>query len=136
MLQLGLDAHDIFLDLFDEGQMILQRIEARIGRRLMACTQQMGHGRNQGRIDPVVFGALQMHHGKRLHLQRLQCDDCKPRRLQMPGCAALIAASCLNADLADLGAGQTGRETGPALGGVSDRESARLAMDGHIELVF
>ena len=64
MLEPGLEPHQVVLDLLDEGQVIGQRLEPRIGRQPFAGLHEVRAGGNQSGVDPVVLGPLQTKLGK------------------------------------------------------------------------
>jgi hypothetical protein len=113
-----------------------QRVEARIGRQLVARIEQMYAGGNQPGVDAIVLGALQAQLGEGAHLQRLQHDHAEAARLQMPGDAAFIAAGGLDADAAHAGGGEAFGELLPAVRAVVDVEALGRAVDRHVELVL
>ena len=75
VLEAGLQPGDVRFDLFDEGQLVAERIQARIGRLRLLRLEDMGAGGDQDGIDAVALGAAQVQSGEGADLQRLQHDD-------------------------------------------------------------
>ncbi|MGZ8995823.1 MAG: hypothetical protein ACXW3P_04900, partial [Rhodospirillales bacterium] len=70
MLEAGLQAGDVRLDLLDEGQLVGQRVQARIGLPRLRL-EDVGAGGDQDRIDAVGLGPAELQLGKGADLQRL-----------------------------------------------------------------
>ena len=76
MLQPDLDAGDVLLDLFDEGQMLSQLCQAFV--RLDARLFDRGRtGGDKNRIELVILGPAQMHPRICFDLDRLQNENGK-----------------------------------------------------------
>ena len=74
--------------------------QSRIGRGM-----DLSGGRcascDQGSVDLVVLGSLQVKHGIGSHLRRLEYDDHKTIAAKLPDDVLLIAAARLDADALD-----------------------------------
>ena len=122
VLEACLQPRDVRFDLFDEGQLVAERIQARIGRLRLPRVEDVGAGGDQDGIDAVALGAPQVQSGEGADLQRLQDDDREAGRLQVPGDAPLVAAAGLDADAPDAVVAEPVRKALPAGGRVVDRE--------------
>jgi hypothetical protein len=129
-------AGDVRFDLFDEGQLVAEPIQARIGRRCFLGIEHVRAGGDQHGIDAVAFGAAQVQPGEGADLQRLQDDDREAGRLQVPGDAPLVAAAGLDADPLHAFLAELGGEALPTCRRVVDRERITPAVDGDVEPVL
>src|SRR5262249_51826613 len=83
MLEPGLEAGDILLDLLDEGQAVGKRGQSLIRCCLMSldCGRTCG---DQRRVERIILGPLTVQPRKGPHLDRLEDQNHKTRRLQVP----------------------------------------------------
>ncbi len=97
MLEAGLEASDILLDLLDEGQAVGKSGEPPIWPNLMwfDCGRACG---DQSRVERIILGPLAVKARKRPHLDRLEDQNDKTCRLQMADYATLIATGRLDSD--------------------------------------
>ncbi|TWB57377.1 hypothetical protein FBZ94_106637, partial [Bradyrhizobium sacchari] len=97
VLEPGLEASDILLDLFDEGQGIGKRSQSQILPNLM----RFDYGRtcgNQSRIKGIIFGSLTVQAREGPHLEWLENQNNKARRLQVPDHPTLVTTGRLDPD--------------------------------------
>ena len=135
MLEPGLEAPDVFLDLLEEGQIVGQFRQSWI-RRDPRLIDRGCAGRDQYCIERIVLGAAQMHPAKCLDLDRLQHQDREARRPQMLHDAAFIAAGRLDTDARHAGLGQVGQQSAPARQSVGDLPAFGPAMNRNIEFAL
>ena len=135
VLEPGLEARDILLDLLDEGQMVRQVRQSRV-RLDPRPLDRRRTGRDQGRIERVVLGPPQVHAGKGANLDRLQHQNGKVRRPQMRDHAALIASRRLDADACYAGPRQARGKPPPARRCIIKLPTLVQTIDRDIELGF
>ena len=135
VLQPGLPADDVRLELLDIGQPPGELVQARVGLARLRL-EEVGAGRDHGRVDAVALGPTEVQPGKGADLRRLEHQDGEALVLQVPGDAALVAAGGLDADAADTGLRQVGGELSPAGLGVVDLEEVLLSVHGDVERVL
>lgn len=126
MFKACVQAGDVCFHLLDEGQLVAETIEVRIGRLCFLGIEDVGTGGDQDRIDAVAFGAAQVQPGERTHLQWLQDGDREAGCPQVPSDAAFVAAAGFDADPLDVFLTEPGSQALPAGGRVLDRERAPL----------
>ena len=71
MFEPDLEARNVLLDLFDEGQQVCKLSQTLIWRDPW-LVHRSRTGRNQNGIERIVLGPAQMHPAKRLDLNWLQ----------------------------------------------------------------
>lgn len=100
VLEPGLEASDILLDLFDEGEGIGKRSQSRIWRNLMRfdCSRTSG---NQGRIESIILGSLAVQARKSPHLDWLENQNNKTRCPQVVDHTTLVTTGRLDSDAFD-----------------------------------
>jgi hypothetical protein len=135
MLEPGLEAFDVFLDLLEEGQLLSQPGQARVWSvsDLIECRRAGG---DHHRVQRIVLGAAQMHPAECLDLNRLQHlygEACSPQMLHH---AALVAARRLDADAANAGLCQPICQNPPARQRIGDLPLLGSAVKCNIELAF
>src|SRR5215211_1481451 len=96
----GLEADDVLAKLLDERQMLGKRRQTRIGRGMDVLGRRRA-GSDQGGIDLVVLGPLQVKLGIGAHLRGLQHDDDKTIAPQLCDDRLLVAAARLDPDPLD-----------------------------------
>ena len=135
VLEAGLEADDVLLDLLDEGEVVGGFLEARIGLDLVRLGEG-GTRRDQEGVDAVVLGPLEFHMGEGLDLERLQHEHLDAAFAQVPDDALLVTAGGLDADPADPGLGETGGKLFEAGGRVVDLPAGVGAKDSDVEFGF
>jgi|SRR6516165_9793416 len=102
MLEPGLEPSDILLDLLDEGQAVGKRRQSLVRPNLMwfDCDRTC---RNQSRIERIIFGPLAVHARKGPHLDRLENQNDKTCRLQVPDHTTFVTTGRLDPDAFDSG---------------------------------
>src|SRR5215204_2797128 len=96
----GLEAGDVLAKLLDERQMLGKRRQTRIGPGMDLLGRRRA-GSDQGGIDLVVLGPLQVKLGIGAHLRRLKHDDDKTIAPQLCDHRLLVAAARLDPDPLD-----------------------------------
>lgn len=127
---------NVRFDLFDEGQLIAERIQARIGGLCLLGIEGISTGGNQDGIDAVTLGPPQVQFCEGADLQRLQDDDHEAGRLQVAGDAAFIAAAGLDADALNAVVAEPIRKALPASGCILSCEGIPFAVDSDIEFIL
>lgn len=102
MLEPGLKANDILLDLLDEGQAVGKRGESLIRPNLMPFDYGRTCG-NQSGVERIILGPLAVQARKGPHLDRLEDYNYETCRLQVPDHTALITTGRLDPDAFDSG---------------------------------
>ena len=125
-------AGDVLADLLDDGEMIGEPQQARIGRRVNSFDRRRAGG-DQPRIDLVVLGALPAKFCKGTHLRRLEHDDPEAVATQRQDNLALIATARLDADPLSAVLPQESRQGGMALWRVIGGERLSTPINGDIE---
>src|ERR1700741_685547 len=119
MLEPGLEADDVLLELFEEGQILRQFSQSWI-RRDPRLIERCRAGCDQHRIEPVGLGPPQMRPAKRFDLDRLQPPHPEDATAQMLHHAAFVPARRLDTDAPPAGPGQVGCTRSPAGQRVAD----------------
>ena len=135
MLEPGLEAREVLLDLLEKGEISSQIGQSWI-RRDPRRTHRRRARRDQDRIKRVVLGMAQMHPAKSFDLHRLQHQDHEARCPQMLHHAAFVAAGCLDTDASDAGLGQVGDEQAPARQSVGDLPAFSSTVNCDVEFRF
>ena len=112
MFETHLEAGNVFLDLFDKGQVLRQLCQAVVWRdaRLIDCRRTVG---DKSRIELIVLGPAQMHACIGFDLDRLQDQNGEALVPQIADHAAFVAAAGLNADLRHSGFREIGGQAPP-----------------------
>ena len=125
-------AGDVLADLLDDGEMIGELDQSRIGRRMNGFGRRRAGG-DQPRIDFVVLSALPAKFCEGTHLRRLEHDDLEAVAAQRQDHVALVTAARLDADAFDAVSAQPRREPVMSVGGIIDGEFLAAGGDGDIE---
>src|SRR3978361_1659995 len=133
MFEPGLEARDVLLDLFEEGQISSQIGQSRI-RRDPRLFDGGGTGGNQFGIEGIVLGPAQMYPAERLDLDRLQHLHREAARTPAPPHIAFITAGSLDTDPGNASLGQVGCQNTPARKRISDLPAFGAIVNRDIEL--
>ena len=98
VLEPGLEASDIFLDLLEEGKLSGQIPSAWDLVSSSAGSIMAAQAAIKSRIEHVIFGPAQMHRAKRLDLHRLQHQNDRTSRPQMLHHTTFITTGSLDPD--------------------------------------
>jgi len=113
MFETDLEAGDVLLDLFDEGQMLRQLRQALVRLNALLCYGGRASG-DQNSIELVVLGPTQMQPSVGFDLDRLQYHNGEAFGPQIADDSSFIAAAGFDADTLDLRADEGGSQTPPA----------------------
>src|SRR4051812_24090837 len=133
MFKPGLEACDVFLELFQKGQISRQFCQSWIRRdpRIIdgpaACCNQLS-------IKRIVLGAAQLHPTERFDLDWLQHQHSKTCRAQMRHHTTFIAASRLYPDARDASLDQACCQSAPAGQRVRDLPAFGSTVNRNVEL--
>ena len=134
-LEAVLEPRDILLDLVHHRELFGERQQSGI-RRGMDLLDRGGAGRDQGRIDLVVLGPLQLELRIGAHLCRLKHHHDKSLAPQLGDNDLLIAATRLNPDTLDPMASQPVQQRLVSFRRVVDLQLRRAAVERDVELPF
>ena len=135
MLEPNLEARDVLLDLFDEGQLSRQVGQPRVRLDPLLVDRRRAGGDQPG-VDHVVLGAAQMHARIGTNLHRLQNEDGKACRPQMRNHPTFVAASRLDADARDTDFGKPAGKLLPARWIIDNLPAFSATMNRDVELGF